>query len=81
MKWRGETYFIIGIIVVMLIIIVSSLTMPAIESKLFPLIFGSVVLVLAAIALGKELLVPKPKAKSGDMLILFRYEGGEPGGV
>lgn len=64
MRLRGEAYFLIGVIVVMLVIIISALTMPAIESKLFPLMFGGVTLFLASLALSKELLLRRNQKAS-----------------
>ncbi len=56
MKIRGSSWVLIVIMVVMLVVIISSLRMEYFESKLLPIIIGSVVFVLAAIALWRELL-------------------------
>jgi hypothetical protein len=56
MKITGKSYFLMGIMLLMLFVLGWSLfVMEFFESKLLPLIVGSIVLVLAAVQLGTEL--------------------------
>lgn len=57
MKMRGEAYFLVTIITVILVVIISSLFMEHFESKLVPILVGVTVLGLAATALVKEISV------------------------
>lgn len=54
-KLRGSSYSLIFVIVVMLAIIGLSLRLEYFASKLLPLLIGSIVLVLAVIALAREM--------------------------
>ncbi|MFC1979925.1 tripartite tricarboxylate transporter TctB family protein [Chloroflexota bacterium] len=55
MKLKGKSYFLIAIMAAMLFVIIYSLGMEYIESKLLPLIIGSIVLILAAMALVRDM--------------------------
>lgn len=55
-KLRGTSYVYIALMVVMLVIIGWSLGMKYFASKLLPLTIGSIVFVLVAIGLGREIL-------------------------
>ena len=55
MKFKGNSYFLIVIMAVMLVIIGFSLRMEYFESKLLPLVISSAVFVLAATGLVREL--------------------------
>lgn len=62
MKIRGISYFFIIIMTIMLAVIGLSLRMEYFESKLLPLIIGSMIFILAAIELRKEARRCKPEA-------------------
>ena len=55
MKIRSSSYFFIAIIVVLLVSIGLSLRMEYFQSKLLPLMIGSIVLVLSSIGLGRDI--------------------------
>ena len=55
MKLRGNSYFLIVIMVIVLVMIVLSLRMEFLTSKLLPLLIGSIVFILAAIGLVQEI--------------------------
>ena len=55
MKIRGNSYFLMVIMVIMLVAIVISLRMEYRVSKLLPLVIGSSVLVLAAVGLWRDI--------------------------
>ena len=55
MKMRGSAYFLIVVIVIMLAVIVAALRMDYFEAKLLPITYGTIILILAAISLKKEL--------------------------
>lgn len=60
MKLKGNSYVLIAIMVIMLFVVLWSLFgMEDFASKLLPLIFGSLVLILAAILLRKEMQAAK----------------------
>ncbi len=67
-KMQGSSWFLVVIIAVMLAVIVLSLRMEYLESKLLPLIISGAVLVLAAIRLGKEIFkgVPDGSEETGE---------------
>ena len=55
MKIKGNAYFLILILAVILLIVILSLTMKAFDSKLLPVLIGSVTFILAAMELVREL--------------------------
>ena len=55
MNMRGNCYFLIGIMAIMVVIIGSSLGMASFKSKLLPIAVSSVVFILAAVALRDEI--------------------------
>lgn len=55
MKLRESSYFLMIIMAVMIAVIITSLGMEALKSKLLPIIIGSLVFILAAIALSGEI--------------------------
>ena len=55
MKIRGGSYFIIVIIVIMLATIVSALSYPRFATKLLPLVFAGIVLILATVELVRDM--------------------------
>ena len=55
MKIKGSSYFFIVIMATMLAVIILSLTLEYFASKLMPLLIGSIVFILAAIGLGREI--------------------------
>ena len=55
MNLRGSSYFLMIIMAVMLTVIISSLRMEYLASKLLPLIIGGFVFILAAVALWREI--------------------------
>ncbi len=55
MRIRRSSYFLILIMLIMLVTIVSALSYPRFATKLLPLVFASLVLVLAAIEFVREL--------------------------
>jgi hypothetical protein len=55
MNVRPSSYFVIATLIFGIGIIIYSLTYPYLESKLLPIIIAGVLLILAAIQLGKEL--------------------------
>ncbi|MFH0914788.1 MAG: tripartite tricarboxylate transporter TctB family protein [Chloroflexota bacterium] len=61
-KLSGLAYVYIVIMVIMLVVIIFSLTMPRLSSKLLPIIIGGLVLVLTAFALRQELTRAMPEA-------------------
>ncbi len=65
MKLNGNSYFLIVIMVLMLVFIGLSLQMESIKIKVLPLAIGSIVFVLAAIILSREILTSdKPVAEA-----------------
>ncbi|MFC2008347.1 tripartite tricarboxylate transporter TctB family protein [Chloroflexota bacterium] len=72
MKLRPSSYSLIAIMVIALAFIVSALRLEYFESKLLPLLFGSAVLILAAVELGQEL---RARAKPGDEVIAGEEAG------
>ncbi|MFC1980600.1 tripartite tricarboxylate transporter TctB family protein [Chloroflexota bacterium] len=56
MKLRGSSYFLIIVMAVILAVIIISLRMEHLESKLLPLIFSSIAFILAGVALRSEIL-------------------------
>ena len=67
MKTRGNLLFLLAIMVAMLVIIGLSLRLEYLFSKLLPLLFSGIVLILVGIELGKEF------RKKVDGLILRPY--------
>lgn len=62
MKERESSYFLVVIMAVMIAVIIASLGMESAKSKMLPIIIGSIVFILAAIALCGEIFA---KDKSG----------------
>lgn len=59
MNIRPSTYFVIATLIFTAIVIAYSLTYPYLESKLLPVIVGSILFILTAIQLIKELRLPE----------------------
>jgi len=59
MKVRPSTYFVIATLIITAVVIVYSLTYPYLESKLLPVIVGSILFILAGTQLIKELRMPE----------------------
>ena len=81
MKLSGNSYFLIVIMVIMLVVIGLSLGMEGIKSKLLPLIIGGTTFVLASIGLAKEI---SAKGEPGATVAggqTDRGEGGKKGGL
>jgi hypothetical protein len=55
MKIKASSYFLIFLLLIVGTVIVASAAMPYYESKLLPLIVGSITFVLMAVELAKEL--------------------------
>ena len=79
MKLRANSYVYIIIILLMLFVVLwSLLRMESFESKLLPLLFGSIVFILAVIGLGNEILAGgKPKTTATESQASKREETGE----
>jgi Tripartite tricarboxylate transporter TctB family len=65
MKLRGNSYFLMVIMAIMLVIVGSSLRMDYFKSKLLPILVGSIVFILAAVALKQEILPANRQAGAG----------------
>jgi hypothetical protein len=65
MKMRGNSYFLMVIMAIMLVIVGSSLRMDYFKSKLLPILIGSIVFVLAAVALKQEIFPANRQAAAG----------------
>ncbi|OGA12966.1 MAG: hypothetical protein A3G25_02075 [Betaproteobacteria bacterium RIFCSPLOWO2_12_FULL_63_13] len=59
MKMRPSTYLVITTLVVTAVVIAYSLTYPYLESKLLPVLVGSILFILTGIQLIKELRLPE----------------------
>lgn len=69
MKLKGVSYVFIGILVVMLLTIVASLSMKSYSNKILPLLVSTICFVLAAIGLVRELLSGnKRQGKAGETI-------------
>lgn len=77
MKVTGSVRFYAVTMVVMLVIIVLSVMMEYLESKLLPLVISSIVFVLAGIGLTREILA---RDKQGMPISKGRTSGGEAAG-
>lgn len=75
MKMRGNSYFLIVIMAIMLVIIYSSLQMHYFTSKLLPIIVSSIVFIIAALALKKEILSENGQNVTGNGEGLQATEG------
>lgn len=76
-KMKPGTYFLIGIIAVMLFFGIYALTYDSIKTKLLPLLICGITFVLAAIELGRELLT----ARESRVAIVPEVEDSQTGGV
>ncbi len=65
MKMKGNSYFLMVIMAIMLVIVGSSLRMDYFKSKLLPILVGSIVFILAAVALKQEIFPAKRQAAAG----------------
>ena len=80
MKSKGNAYFLIIIMVIMLAIIIQALRMEFYTSKLLPLILGTTVFILAAIGLAQEFMAErKPEAPPDTAAPVDVVDKVEPG--
>lgn len=63
MKIKPHSYPLIGIMLLGIAVIIGSLSYTHLEAKLLPMIFGGLIFILAAIQLGRELLVKEELEK------------------
>ena len=77
MRIPPSAYFIIGVLIFTATLILNSLTLGNLQSKLLPLIFSSVVFILAAVQLIKELRTPE-EADEQQMVEEIETEPADP---
>jgi hypothetical protein len=65
MKIKGSSYFLLVIMIIMLVMIGFSLKMKYFESKFLPLLLCSVVFILSAVELGREISAEAIQQKQG----------------
>ena len=88
MKFKSSSYFLMALMLILVIVISLGLTMEYRKTKLLPIILGSIVLVLAAIELRRELLaddkpatLPEEKeVQRGDTLHRYWFTAAWMGG-